>query len=114
MIRNRIDHSSEMPLYSTSLRLWLASEKYANVTRPVVAMPTERIDAPRPYEAFAFADTLRRLRAPCYGDVTFTSSIVHGNGERASTTSPCRDSSAAKLRLDQWFTWPGVFPRSRR
>ena len=39
--------------------------------------------------------------------------MVHGNGERRSTTSPCRARSRTKLCLDQWFTWPGVFPRSR-
>ena len=36
--------------------------------------------------------------------------MVHGNGERASTTSPWRDSSFTKLRLDQWFRCPGVLP----
>ena len=41
-----------------------------------------------------------------------TSSIVHGNGERASTTSPWRLSSATNARLDQWLTCPGVLPRS--
>ena len=60
--------------------------------------------APRPYP---------QLAALTASD-THRNSIVHGNGERASTTSPCRDSSSTKLRLDQWFTWPGVFPRSRR
>ena len=41
-----------------------------------------------------------------------TSSIVHGNGERASTTSPWRPSSDTNARLDQWLTCPGVLPRS--
>ena len=40
--------------------------------------------------------------------------MVHGNGERASTTSPCFASSATNERLDQWFRWPGVLPRSFR
>src|SRR5215207_1537857 len=38
--------------------------------------------------------------------------MVHGNGERGSTTSPWRDSSATNERLDQWFMCPGVLPRS--
>ena len=33
--------------------------------------------------------------------------MVHGNGERASTTSPWRDSSDTNERLDQWLRWPG-------
>ena len=40
--------------------------------------------------------------------------MVHGNGERASTTSPWRDSSDTNERLDQWLRCPGVLPRSRR
>ena len=45
-----------------------------------------------------------------------TSSIVQGNGERASTTSPWRESSRTNERLDQWLRCPGVLPsaRSRR
>src|SRR4051794_32431579 len=41
-----------------------------------------------------------------------TSSMVHGNGERISSTAPCRDSSSTNARRDQWLRWPGVFPRS--
>jgi hypothetical protein len=43
-----IDQTSEMCLYSTGLSACAASAKYANVTRPVVAMPIDRILAPRP------------------------------------------------------------------
>src|SRR5688500_20070147 len=48
---NISDHSSEMPLYSTSSSTCDATAKYAKVTTPVVAMPTERIRAPRPYDS---------------------------------------------------------------
>src|ERR671916_3238545 len=48
---NISDHSSETPLYSTSSRTCDATAKYANVTTPVVAMPIERMRAPRPYES---------------------------------------------------------------
>ena len=61
---------------------------------PVAAMPTERTAAPRPDRAPRDA----------------TSSIVQGNGERASATVPCRESIRANERLDQWFRWPGVLP----
>jgi hypothetical protein len=42
------DHSSETPAYWSSPSTWEATEKYANVTTPVVAIPRERIRAPRP------------------------------------------------------------------
>ena len=58
--------------------------------------------SPRPLDGWLGASGHRRR----------TSSIVHGNGERASTTSPCRDSSVTNERLDQWLRWPGVLPRS--
>ena len=48
VITNMIAQTSEMRLYSTSLSAWAASAKYANVTIPVVAIPTDRIRAPRP------------------------------------------------------------------
>src|SRR5581483_10713831 len=44
---------------------------------------------------------------------TFTSSIVQGNGEQASTTSPWRSRSETKPRFDQWLMCPGVLPPSR-
>ena len=44
---------------------------------------------------------------------TRTRSIVQGNGDRASTTSPWRLSSATKARRLQWLRCPGVLPRSR-
>ena len=44
---------------------------------------------------------------------TRTSSIVHGNGEHASTTSPCGSASRTKLALGPVVDVPGVFPRSR-
>src|SRR5918999_390046 len=44
-------HSSEMPLYSTSSSTCEAMAKYAKVTTPVVAIPIERMRAPRPYES---------------------------------------------------------------
>ena len=40
--------------------------------------------------------------------------MVHGKGERASSTVPYRDRSETNARFDQWFTCPGVLPRSRR
>ena len=40
--------------------------------------------------------------------------MVQGNGDRASTTSPWRDSSDTNERLDQWLRCPGVLPSSRR
>src|SRR5215213_8194777 len=45
------DHSSVMCPYSLSDNAWLASAKYANVTRPVTPIPADRIAAPRPYVA---------------------------------------------------------------
>ena len=60
------------------------------MTTPVVAMPTERIRAPRPYDGFA-CQARRSFLALAFGDAyVATSSIVHGNGERVSTTSPWR------------------------
>ena len=38
--------------------------------------------------------------------------MVHGKGERISSTVPWRSSSATNALRDQWFTCPGVFPRS--
>jgi hypothetical protein len=43
-----IDQTSEMRLYSTGLSACAASAKYASVTTPVVAIPIDRIRAPRP------------------------------------------------------------------
>ena len=48
MIRNITDHSSEIALVLDLVSTCEASEKYAKVTRPVVAIPIERIRAPRP------------------------------------------------------------------
>ena len=46
---NMTDHSERDAPYSTpSPSTCAASAKYANVTRPVVAIPTARIRAPRP------------------------------------------------------------------
>jgi hypothetical protein len=42
-----IDHSSEIRVYCSGVSAWAASAKYANVTTPVVAMPTDRTRAPR-------------------------------------------------------------------
>ncbi len=42
------DHSSAMPPYSSAGSAWLASAKYANVTSPVMPIPTDRMAAPRP------------------------------------------------------------------
>ena len=106
---NMIDQTSAMRLYSTLSppSTCAASTKYASVTMPVVAIPTARILAPRPYdERGAPAPTLAAMA------YSLTSSMVHGNGERACTTSPCCDSSFTKLRLDQWFRCPGVLPSS--
>ena len=44
----RIDHSSETPEYSALSRTFAAIAKYAKVTRPVVAIPIDRIRAPAP------------------------------------------------------------------
>src|SRR3954451_963347 len=46
-----IDHTSAIRLYSTLSppSTCAARTKYASVTRPVVAIPTARIRAPRPY-----------------------------------------------------------------
>src|SRR5690242_9804083 len=57
MITNIADHSRSTRLAATSPSTWLAIEKYANVSRPVVAIPAERIRAPLPYDrARAVAD----------------------------------------------------------
>ena len=47
-VTNSTDHSSAICLYSTSSSTYDATEKYANVTSPVVAIPIERMRAPRP------------------------------------------------------------------
>ena len=47
-ITNMIDHSSEIRVYWSGVSACAASAKYANVTTPVVAMPIDRIRAPRP------------------------------------------------------------------
>src|SRR5215213_6019954 len=47
---NIADHRSVMRPYSSSGSEWLASEKYANVIRPVAPIPTDRTAAPRPYD----------------------------------------------------------------
>src|SRR4051812_45053455 len=44
------DQSSVIRPYSASGSAWLASEKYANVIRPVAPIPTDRTAAPRPYD----------------------------------------------------------------
>src|SRR5215204_4341610 len=48
-VTNSTAHSSEIDAYCSSSRTCEATEKYANVTTPVVAIPIERIRAPRPY-----------------------------------------------------------------
>src|SRR5215218_4978348 len=65
------DHSSVMCPYSLSDSAWLASAKYANVTRPVTPIPADRIAAPRPYVA-------RVAREP----VVSEPDKHHGPGER--------------------------------
>jgi glycosyltransferase involved in cell wall biosynthesis len=40
--------------------------------------------------------------------------VVHGNGLVTSRTSATLATKRTKPRLDQWFRWPGVLPRSRR
>ncbi len=42
------DHSRSIRLAGCSPSTWLAIEKYANVSRPVEAIPIERIRAPLP------------------------------------------------------------------
>ncbi len=42
----RIVHSRLTPPRATSSSTWLATEKYANVKRPVDAIPMDRIRAP--------------------------------------------------------------------
>src|SRR3954463_10605035 len=59
-ITKRTAHSRLTPAYSSSLRTCEATEKYAKVTRPVVAIPIDRIVAPRPY---FFVEELRAGRA---------------------------------------------------
>src|SRR5687767_4757728 len=49
-VMNIADQSSVMRPYSSSVSEWLASEKYANVIRPVAPIPTDRTAAPRPYD----------------------------------------------------------------
>ncbi len=46
MITNITDHSRSTRFAETSPSTWLAIEKYANVSSPVEAMPTERMRAP--------------------------------------------------------------------
>jgi hypothetical protein len=50
MITNITAHKTSTRLADTSPNTWLAIEKYANVSRPVEAIPTDRMLAPRPYE----------------------------------------------------------------
>ena len=42
------DHSTSMRLADSASSTWLAIEKYANVSRPVEAIPIERMRAPLP------------------------------------------------------------------
>src|SRR5688500_2477260 len=77
-----IAHSSEIPPYSSGSSTWLAIAKNANVTSPVVAMPIERIRAPRPYEdPEALLDTHEqhrpRERRPCLHDLTVPGQELH-------------------------------------
>ena len=85
---------------------------------PVEAIPIDRMRAPEAKGAGACAGPrlgpLWRPGVRRRHQATRTSSIVHGNGERASTTSPWRPSSRTNARLDQWLTCPGVLPSSRR
>src|SRR5688500_6963698 len=77
-----IAHSSEIPPYSSGSSTWLAIAKNANVTSPVVAMPIERIRAPRPYEdPEALLDTHEQHRPgerrPCLHDLTVPGQELH-------------------------------------
>jgi hypothetical protein len=47
MTTNSTDHSSEIAPYSAAGSTCDATAKYANVNRPVDAMPTDRMRAPR-------------------------------------------------------------------
>jgi hypothetical protein len=48
MITNITDHNRSIRFAEASPRTWLAIEKYANVRRPVEAIPIDRILAPLP------------------------------------------------------------------
>src|SRR3954447_11284760 len=56
MTTNRTDHSSEIAPYAALGSTCDATAKYANVKRPVDAIPTERIRAPRAWPRAAAAD----------------------------------------------------------
>jgi hypothetical protein len=48
MTTNITDHKRAIRDAEASGRTWLEIEKYANVIRPVQAIPTDRMRAPRP------------------------------------------------------------------
>jgi len=48
MITNITDHNSAILAAAASLSTWLEIEKYASVSRPVQAIPTDRMRAPLP------------------------------------------------------------------
>jgi hypothetical protein len=48
MITNMTDHSRAIRDADASPSTWLEIEKYANVIRPVHAIPIDRMRAPRP------------------------------------------------------------------
>jgi hypothetical protein len=48
MSTNITDHSSAIRDAAAPGRTWLETEKYASVSRPVHAIPTERMRAPAP------------------------------------------------------------------
>src|ERR1039458_3505724 len=50
MTTNMTDHSTSTRSASAAPSTWLAIEKNANVSRPVAAIPMERMRAPLPYE----------------------------------------------------------------
>src|SRR5829696_764439 len=71
-------HSSETPLYSTSSSTCDATAKYAKVTTPVVAMPTERMRAPRAYESAKLHEQHRpRERRSCLDDLAVPGQQLH-------------------------------------
>src|ERR1700681_845420 len=64
MITNITDHNRAIRDAEASARTWLEIEKYANVIRPVKAIPTDRMRAPRPYARSCPPPAVDRRAAP--------------------------------------------------
>src|SRR3954464_6583784 len=104
MTQNITDQSRSIRLADSASRTCEATEKYANVKSPVVAMPIERMRAPRPEPGASSCSSIARSRVASDPDKQ------HRPRERRAGLD---DRPVARQQLDERALRPVVeMPRS--